>query len=388
MAESQGTFNLNDYLPHGTMLRDLLRDSQVTEGDIKELLRNRGIYIQDSDKTLTIPILMTCLLSSSEFNLLRDKHIKREDFLKHRTIVLELDSDKHTLHTLIGKPNITEPQNVHYKLLSDPKFLIREAGKAMVFDYKIEKTNRSRDWSSHNTIHNGAILIRQKGSKVHITSQFTTKEIKDYNDKLVKEIEHKFKDSGHLRKDNPIVRITSGNFSNIERIKFLLSFTNGSSDGLLQFLQIPYVSFGPDRSKQLPEEMRWMQDRVHALMIRGEKKTSLHDLEFISKSEYQDYVILESVDANFSMEHKGRKFFCSLNFGFHKYLKTLDAATEFEVHISNLSVYSHDGKKVSLSNREQRESEVLILDKFDSMKLDNYERILKEKQTEAKSKVI
>ncbi len=378
MTESNDTFNLNDYLPHGTMLRDLLRDSQVSEGDIKDILRNRGIYIQDSDKAVTIPILMTCLLSSSEFNLLRDKHIKREDFLKHRTIVLELDSNSHTLHSLIGKPNAAEPQNTHYRLLSDPKFQIRDSGKSMVLDYKIEKTNRSRDWSSHNTIHNGAILIRQKGPKVHITSQFTTKEIKDYNDKLVKEIEQKFKNSGHLRKDNPIVRITSGNFTNIERIKFLLSFTNGSSDGLLQFLKIPYVSFGPDRSLQLPEEMGWMQDRVHALMIRGEKKTSLHDLEFISKSEYQNFVILESVDANFCMEHKGRKLYCSLNFGFHKYLKTLDASTEFEVHITSMSVYGHDGKKKSLSNKEQRESEVLILDKFDDIKLDNYQKSLQE----------
>lgn len=388
MSETQDTFNLNDYLPHGTMLRDLLRDSQVTEGDIKEILRNRGIYIQDSDKTLTIPILMTCLLSSSEFNLLRDKHIKRDDFLKHRTIVLELDSDTHKLHSLIGKPNIIEPQNVHYKLLSDPKFQIRESGKAMVFDYKIEKTNRSRDWSSHNTIHNGAVLIRQNGSKVHITSQFTTKEIKEYNDKLVKEIERKFKESKHLRKDNPIVRITSGDFSNIERIKFLLSFTSGSSDTFLQFLQIPYVSFGPDRSKQLPEEMGWMQDRVHALMIRGEKKTSLHDLDFISKSEYQNYVILESVDANFYMEHKGRKIYCSLNFGFFKYLKTLDAATEFEVHISNLSVYNYNGKKMALSSKEQREIEVLVLERFDGMKLENYEKILKERQTDLKRVVI
>ncbi|MEK5258680.1 hypothetical protein MKY75_05520 [Paenibacillus sp. FSL L8-0663] len=75
MDQKQGMFNLNDYLPHGTMLRDLLRDSQVTEGDVKEILRNRGIYIQGSDKSLTIPILMTCLLNSSEFNLLRNKHI-------------------------------------------------------------------------------------------------------------------------------------------------------------------------------------------------------------------------------------------------------------------------------------------------------------------------
>lgn len=50
--------------------------------------------------------------------------------------------------------------------------------------------------------------------------------------------------------------------------------------------------------------------------------------------------------------------------------------------------YGHDGKKISLSNKEQRESEVLILGKFDSMKLDNYERIFKEKQSDAKSKII
>ncbi|MEK5258681.1 hypothetical protein MKY75_05525 [Paenibacillus sp. FSL L8-0663] len=302
--------------------------------------------------------------------------------------MLELDSDKHTLQSLIGKPDAIQLQNVHYKLLNDPKFQIREAGKAIVFDYKIEKANRSRDWSNHNTVHNGAILIRQKGAKIHITSQFTTKEVKEYNDRLVKEIEKKFKASQHLRKDNPILRITSGDFSNLERIKFLISFTDGSSDGLLKFEKIPYVSFGPDRSKQLPEEMKWMQDRVHALMIRGEKKTSLHDLEFISKIEYQNFVILESVDANFVMEHKGRKLYCSLDFGFHKYLKSLDASTEFEVHITNLSVYDHGGKKVSLSNKEQREMEFLILDKFDNIKLENYERIISEKQAGENSIVV
>lgn len=91
------------------------------------------------------------------------------------------------------------------------------------------------------------------------------------------------------------------------------------------------------------------------------------------------------MDANFIMEHKGRRLYCSLNFGFHKYLRTLDVSTEFEVHISSLSVYGNEGKKVSLSNKEQKDIEILILEKFDNMKLENYERIISEKQVGEKS---
>lgn len=382
MADNKGTseqnFNLNDFLPHGVMLRDLLRDSQITEGDIKSILRSRGIYVQQSDKELTIPLLMNCLLSSNEFNLLRDKHFTREDSLKHKTVVIQLTSESSDLMSIIGRPKVELPKNVSYKLIKDPVFQRRNNGDELVAEFEIEKPNRSRDWSSHNTVHKGSITIRKEGTVVRITSEFTANEVRDLNDSLLRGIEQQFKNSGQVNPQNGITRITAGNLSNIQRIKFLLSFTDGSSDGFLRFEKIPYVSFGPDRTVKLPDNMGWMQDRVRALMIRGETQSSLHDLEFISGSDYQGFVVLESVDAVFSMEHRGNKFKCNLTYGFPKYLKTLNASIEFEVHVSNLSVHNSSGRRISLGDKQQREAEALVLKSFDITKLVNYEKILGE----------
>lgn len=369
----QENFNLNNFLPHGVMLRDLLRDSQVTEGDIKSILRTRGIYVQASDKEVTIPILMNCLLSSQEFNLLRDKHFSREDSLKHKTLVVHLDSDKHDLMQLIGRPEINLSANSPCRLLHDPKFLRRENGKELVVEYKLEKPNRSRDWSSHNTIHRGSIVVRQKGSIVQITSEFTANEVKDLNDVVLRDIEQRFKKSGHLITDKGILKITAGSLTNSQRIKFLMSFTNGSNDGLLAFEKIPYVSFGPDRIKQLPTPMGWMQDRVRALMIRGQQQSSLHDLQFLTDNHYQDYVVLESVDATYLMQYRGYRIHCNITYGFPKYLKTLSSSIEFEVQLSRLTVHDSSGKRVSFGDKETREAEALILKSFDETKLENYQ---------------
>lgn len=370
-------FNLNDFLPHGVMLRDLLRDSHVTEGDLRSMLYSRGIYTQLSDKDGTIPLLMTCLLSSSEFNLLRAKHFTREDNRKHKTVVVELDSDEGDLEKILGgRPEVAIPKYASYTLLKAPSFQRRDNGNELVIDYELKKPNRARDWSSHDTVHTGSLKIRKEGSSVRITSEFTANEVRDLNDSWLKDLEHRFKASGRVKSNNGILRILAGNLTNEERIKFLVSFTAGSFDGTLQFDKVPYVSFGPERGTQLPSSLQWMQNRVRSLMVRGESQSSLHDLQFITQTQYQKFIVLESVDATFLMQHRDYRIHCNLSYGFPKYLKTLNASIEFEVQVSGLTAQNSSGRRISLSNREIREAEARILKAFDETKIRNYKAVL------------
>ena len=49
-------------VPYGSDLRILLNSDLVSQGDIRELLQAKGIFVGTSEKQVTVPILSSTLL--------------------------------------------------------------------------------------------------------------------------------------------------------------------------------------------------------------------------------------------------------------------------------------------------------------------------------------
>ena len=64
--------NTDTLLPVGERLKPLLNKSCISESDMKALLAERGVYIGDSNKRLSIPILTLSILSPKEFEKLQE----------------------------------------------------------------------------------------------------------------------------------------------------------------------------------------------------------------------------------------------------------------------------------------------------------------------------
>jgi len=70
--------DLEKFLPFGETLRGYLEQSFVKASDLSELLRARGVFVQDAQKEDLIPILSATLISPSEFQTLLDCRRERD----------------------------------------------------------------------------------------------------------------------------------------------------------------------------------------------------------------------------------------------------------------------------------------------------------------------
>lgn len=75
--------DIDSILPYGESLLPLIYSSFLTDGNLNQLLKSRGIYLSTSDKESTIPVLKNIIISPSEFNYLREQQKTKEDRKKY-----------------------------------------------------------------------------------------------------------------------------------------------------------------------------------------------------------------------------------------------------------------------------------------------------------------
>ena len=63
--------NSDILLPYGDPLRSLLQASNISDGEFREFLATKGIFIGDSSKQKSMPLLNTCILSPTEYYILK-----------------------------------------------------------------------------------------------------------------------------------------------------------------------------------------------------------------------------------------------------------------------------------------------------------------------------
>jgi hypothetical protein len=62
----------------GDRLRVLLNSDHISNGEIAETLKEKGVFVGSNEKSATVPLLSACLLTPNEFTSLVEKSFVRE----------------------------------------------------------------------------------------------------------------------------------------------------------------------------------------------------------------------------------------------------------------------------------------------------------------------
>ena len=92
--------NIKTLLPVGEKLKPLLSKSCISEADLKGILAERGVFIGDNSKQMSIPLLTLSIISPKEFEKLQEFQKTKEDSVKFRTSKIE-SSTSYTLNTFM-----------------------------------------------------------------------------------------------------------------------------------------------------------------------------------------------------------------------------------------------------------------------------------------------
>lgn len=334
----------------GDKLRVLLNSGQISYGEINSTLREKGIFIDSSEKAIIVPLLCTCLLTPREFSRLISRSYTRESLEKYKTDKVQLINQKdaewlplvvENFETLIS--GITLDSSCEFT--SAPIITQHPSGEIEIV-YTIKREDYSRDFLHRELEFSGGIVISQKGGELVLEFQktHTSKETDLVNSILVKTI------TGHLKNNNVILdskpkSIKFDDFTNEERVWFFLKLT-GIATADLTFIELVEVEMLRDESAgSLPNDpaINWMEGKVRRIKVGGEK---LDQLGLIKSKAFHHYCQITKMNATYRFQQGGTGGECGICFWFGKkssYDRDFSGA-EFNISIEKLPRISKESE--------------------------------------------
>ncbi|MED1646806.1 hypothetical protein P4U99_27225 [Brevibacillus agri] len=349
-------------LPFGSMLRPLLNDSCLSDADLNNVLKSRGVFVGNSDKKNTVPLIVTMVLSPKEFEMLQEKQETKESHPKHRNSTLKSNSNK-TLVSVISdfEINLEEIEKLNEDVhLNSPMVFQYASSNQLILDYNIIREDLTRDWVRPQSTHSAKIIITkdETSREIQICNEYTSKETDDINKKIIKEFVAFMKSKGES--EDKLVTISAYDFNNRERFNFMLQLAEDSEDGSLEFIEIRDVEIGPDPDNPPQNPNSIIQQNVKKVIING---TALERNSLLTSDQDKDNLLLRSIEVAYKFNCNGVKGTCVLQYGFMHFFRNQNTSQDFQVALRYLNARS--GNKTVLNN--------FVLSSFDSIKRKKYE---------------
>ena len=368
--------NINRFLPYGESLRAILEYPSIKDTERKQLLRMKGVFVNNSDEDSTFPILTTSLLSPVEFDFLKEKLQAKEDREKTITRTLGWESNKTLIAAIPDNLNIQEIIKTNYpkyKVVGNPNFkMVDNNPNRIALDFKCETANYRKPWYRGKSEFRGQVTFEKvttKGNKVQLQIIHTSPETIEISEKVAKHLEKHFKENNYMNPQKEIQRILFKDFTNEERIEFFLSMTE--SNDVFDFTKATFLDIGPDPNENLPEGINWLElAKVRELSINGEV---LHNIHFIKDKTLHKFMELCEMEIIYNFSIPSAEGNCRIRFGFSNYFKKRIGNIEFVADINKINPKDEytNVPQASIRNQLLKEFEKFKTDKYDWLKLKN-----------------
>lgn len=367
------TINTDTLLPVGERLKPLLSKSCISESDMKNILAERGVYIGDSDKKSSIPILTLSILSPREFEKLQELQKTKEDSLKTKIIKAKSQSDKN-LNNLIPQDLVKIDDLIDeydcFDFDTDLSFNMDDQNK-LVLDYTIIREDVTKDWANNKSRYTGRVEIEKSATQgmICFRNEYTSSETEVINKKIIKMVTNHLQILGEISNKESPFEITSDKFNNIQRFAFMLQLANDSPSGFLSFEAVKNIEIGPDRKVNMPDNTKWMGGSVKNIIINSEKGKTLENIEYISDKQYHEFLILRKVQAQYKFSFGVLEGQCIVEYGFPHYFRSHVRNHSFEVSVPKI-YFSKDSKSENSRNASRfilKEFQDMIQQKYDSI---------------------
>lgn len=303
----------------GDRLRVLLNSEHISNGEITETLKEKGIFIGSNEKSDTVPLLSACLLTPSEFTSLVEKSFVRESGKKYSSSKFKLKSTDADWKTEIQNNFDSEIEGIKLGedrvFASEPTLSIDNDGNVRI-SYSVRVLDFSKDWINQEITYLGEILLKQSSSglEIEVNKSRTSKDTNKLNDAITRAI-GKFYTSKGVTKDEKPESILFDDFTNKERIRLFLQLTSVNNPDF-SFKEIGNFEIIRDQTAgALPKEQRieWMEGHVNKIQIKG---SDLGKIFLLQEESYYQYYYLIKMTATFAFKFGTNAGDCGIEFSF------------------------------------------------------------------------
>ncbi len=326
----------------GDHLRVLLNSDHISPGEITETLKQKGIFIDSNDKSITVPLLSSCLLTPDEFSQLVEKSFTRESGKKYSSCTFKLTSSKADwksalLNHFESAVSGLQPDE-NREFASEPAISVEPNGDLKV-SYSLRVLDFSKDWIEQELIYPGEMLLKVSSSGLHIEADrsHTSKDTDRMNEKITRAIGRLCKAKGITEDEKPNA-ILFDDLCNSDRVRFFLQLS-AIDKPEFSFDEIDSIEIIRDQAAgALPNdpEISWMENRVNKIKINGK---DLGKIFLLHKKEYYQYYLLVKMNVSYKFKFGANIGTCGIEYFFSgKPTKSDDySGTVFNFSIARLS---------------------------------------------------
>ena len=333
--------DMTKFLPFGETLRGYLDHSFVTAGDLSELLRNRGVFVQSAKKEDLVFVLLATLISPSEFQTLLDCRKDRdskEKVINRTRSWKSARSLQEAANAAVKLESLDFKASEKCKLLGKPVISNVDGDLDRIeVSFTIQRTNMSLDWCDEESQYSGKVSLKKEevDGKVVVTITHTSPETKNFAERYAKLIEDSLKASGDIGEPTQDDQILFSSFDNVQRADFFLSLTGSCGHSELVFERSTHLDALTVQGVEVPENCKEMVEGLQQLKLRGE----LHKSAYLRKREIYPYIYFYRMDASFKFFVPGAEGVCAVRYEFADFGSSENPSSEFnyEVEVTTLA---------------------------------------------------
>lgn len=353
-------------LPYGDLLKPFLKTEAITSSDLVYFLAKKGIYVKSADKTKLINLISTLLFSPNEIEDFKSYiNIKKRE--THSTPSFYNVKTNQPLETVFKsvKPNldnITDRLNTKIVNHDKIKFVQDPINKD---EFKITLFTELKDPTSSLSVNTNwgkcEVIIRKVDNKlVTVIENTVTREDKIIANRIEKEISKEFLRVDFIEEKK--IKVLFNNFkSNLERVNFLLGFSNIASSSIFKEADIQSIKFKFDeKTTEIPEMYK---DKIDKDMIIRFEGKGLKTLQELTERNAKQSIFLEEIAVFYKFDYLNVKNgFYKVTYSFSNALKNkqgFDGVFKsepylFANHHQVKALQSIEGLKKELSKEVER----------------------------------
>jgi len=312
--------DLNSSIVSGSDLRILLGSDHLSYGEIYGTLKEKGVFVGNSDKAITVPLLSATLLTPDNFTRLIESSVSRESQPKVKVAGLDLVEKGVDWITPLKKSLFAESFDMlgeasGVDFVTSPTLVVVDADKVTI-PYQIQRHDFSKDWIQRELSFDAQVTIERQGGelKLEFTSTHSSKETELVNKKITSRIAKVLHGENLVRGDEPI-SVTFGFLNNEERIRYFKRLTAGYGAclhaGSVNDIDICLDTNGP----ALPDDpqIAWMKQTVRRFNVDGDR---LNDIFLINDERYYKHYYILRMDVTFPFLVGPNEGECRVSFSF------------------------------------------------------------------------
>ncbi|RYD85002.1 MAG: hypothetical protein EOP84_03875 [Verrucomicrobiaceae bacterium] len=334
--------SLDFLLPFGEDLAVLLKQPYITVSALKQVLRARGVYMLTNEKNDLIEPLLLGFLSPGEFDFLFSFARSREESDKLRTSTYEVKDSSEDLESALPviSTAIADDPYGNYKVLGAPA-LIKESQadqESYVWKYRVRRLNLTSDYLHTYKIFPAELRItKKKGSTKLIIQSYHTSDETEATNRLFKRAFVKGLKKSNYIEDEETNVVRFSDFTNEERVRFFMGFTEFPSRTRLRFEEFSDFSIKVDPSAKIPDgiSMTWMRERVSTLKLAGK---GLHSVFLLSELDCRPHIFLWKVDVRLTLDTADGDVSATAVIEFSGFGKARKKSAPFQISIDSLKL--------------------------------------------------